>query len=237
MAFNTPATSAGWLSAKPAGFLTDLRLSTVFRDPVRPAFAPPPLLPTFYADTWGDYWSYWLVYGNTHVEPGDAQVAAVPPLSNRDAIASYLGRVNAVALVPAGVLLAGFGLGLAAAWRMRSHGLTGDSGDALLGLTIALSLLGYLFLLLRYPLLDVKAGYMLHAFPLAAVLGGIVLCRLRAAAPAAFRALAVLLVLTTAHNAGALLTRYPQWDPVRSTLTGSPHEWRMHGDLGDVPGR
>jgi hypothetical protein len=57
------------------------------------------------------------------------------------------------------------------------------------------------------------------------VLGGALLCRLRHVSPIVFRALAALLVLATVHNAGALVTRYPQWDGERSMLTGSPHEW------------
>ncbi|MGE3340311.1 MAG: hypothetical protein AB7N54_21135 [Alphaproteobacteria bacterium] len=226
-AFNTPASTTGWLSAKPAGFLSELRLSTVGRDPVRPAFAPAPLLPTLYADTWGDYWCYWLVYGNTRVESDavDALAAASPPASNRDAMARYLGRVNAVALVPSAVFLSGFGLSLAALWRLGRRAPAGDAGDALLGLTIAVSLAGYLLLLLRYPLLDVKASYLLHIVPPAAVLGGLLLCRVRAGAPRVLPVLAALLALSTVHNAAALVTRYPQWDAERSTLAGSPHEW------------
>lgn len=240
-AFNTPAAGAGWLSAKPAGFLTELRPTVLLRDPVRPSLAPPPLLPTFYADTWGDYWCYWLVYGNTRVESDavDESAAASPPQSNRETINGYLGRVNAAALLPTALMLSGFAWSLLALCRAvvrqavprpaPDGRAARGAGDALLGLTVAASLGGYLLLLLHYPNLDVKAGYMLHIFPMAAVLGGVLLCRLRGAAPRAYRVLAALLVCVSVHNAGAFITRYPQWDRERSTLSGSPHEWLTSG--------
>lgn len=223
-AFNAPAVPGWSLSAKPPGFLTSLRAGQVFREPIRPAFAPEPLLPTFYADTWGDYWCYWLVYGNTRVDD-----PAQPPLpapegavTNRAAMDRYLGRVNAVAVVPSAALLAGLVIAVLGVVRTR---VTAWGPDALLGLTIGISLAGFVFLLLRYPFLDVKVSYLLHVFPLVAALAGAALCALRRAARPAFLAALVLLSVAAAHNAGTLISRYPQWAPERAGLAGSASGW------------
>ena len=137
--------------------------------------------------------------------------------TNRDAMGRYLGRVNAVSLLPSAVLLGGILLGLAALPRVvRASGL--DDGPALTcglsALIVTLSVAGYVPLVIAVPGGGtVKPTYLLHVFPFAALLGAELLLRMRARAPRVAACLLLLLLLVGLHNAGAYLTRYRtlQW--------------------------
>lgn len=217
--FNSPAADGWSLSNRPAAFYTDLGLAKVFVDPVREAFAVGAgvaLLPVFYADFWGDYWCYWAVHA--HDPAGGWASGAVlmdvvranPAAGNLDTIAPYLGRVNAVALLPTAVVLAGAWLGLVQLAKMLTAGrATGDApGLGLAAAVLTVTAGGYFYLLVGYPALDVKAGYLLHIVPFAAVLGAAALSRVATTRPLLHRRLGLALLLAGLHNAPLFFTRY-----------------------------
>src|SRR5690606_14139247 len=109
-------------SNQPASFYVDLGLPEFFTAPVRPAFFNS-LLPRVYSTFWGDWTCYWTVcYWNDAGEyvmayqAEDWETGLDPGVhTNKHEIAPYLGRVNAVALAPTAVMLAGVGW---AGWRI-----------------------------------------------------------------------------------------------------------------------
>lgn len=212
------------LRNQPLEFYTGLGLGDVFRDPIRPSFRRQ-LLPKFYSEVWGDHECYFLVYGR---ELGTGRLVSGIRLeralatrdglgrlaTNRDNIRAYLGRVNLLALLPSAVLGAGILLGcsyLARAFLDPDACGEGDLCGGFLALLVVVSFVAYLWWLIRVPTETgdtIKATYLLHAFPLAAVLGADVLGRLRRARPYAFLGVTVALILVALHNAAAFVTRY-----------------------------
>lgn len=218
-AFNTPPGERWSLANRPAGFYSDLGLPDLFVDPVRETFAvgeSQALLPVLYADFWGDYWCYWVV--RAHDPAGGWASGQVlmdiaqsnPAASNRQTIAPYLGRVNAGALVPTAVVLAGIWLGMTRMWKtLRRREGDGDAGGlGLATIVVVVTAGGYLALLIGYPDLDVKAGYLLHAVPFLAMLGAAALAHLERTRPVLYRRVGVVLVLVGLHNAPLYVTRY-----------------------------
>lgn len=131
------------------------------------------IIPIFYSDTWGDYW------GHYYLASVDFSVwSARPP---EPAIA-YLSRANLVSLAPTIILLFGLGVGIAHIYLWLRYRQSTNIAYALLTMIILTSLGGYLWFLTRYP--DsvgdtIKAAYMLHIFPLLAILTGQFLLSLR----------------------------------------------------------
>jgi len=210
------------LANNPPHFYLGTGDGKLFTDPVRPAFRNQ-LLPKLYSEAWGDHECYFLVYGidrrtHTFLAGGELEQAqrrrraALFLETNRVEEGRYLGRVNLVALIPSAILLAGFAAGAVFAWRSwrRSEDMRG-SVLGLLWLVVFVTLLGYLVLLVLYPSPSgnmIKATYLLHALPLAAILAADLLERIRLwSKPLFFAALASLL-LVSLHNAPALLTSY-----------------------------
>lgn len=210
------------LSNNPQHFYLGTGDGRLFTDPVRPAFRNQ-LLPKLYSETWGDHECYFLVYGvdrRTHsfLAGGDLENAqrrrraAFFLRTNRVEEGRFLGRVNIVALVPSALLVAGLVAGAAFGWRSwrRSEDARGLA-LGLLWLVVVVTLLGYVVLLVLYPSPSgnmIKATYVLHVFPLAAILAADLLERIRLwSKPLFFAALASLL-LVSLHNAPALLTSY-----------------------------
>jgi len=72
-AFNRPLQSSLSLANHPPSFYTGLGDGKLFTDPVRPSFSNQ-LWPKFYAEFWGDYEAYFLIYGRdlrtNHFLPG-----------------------------------------------------------------------------------------------------------------------------------------------------------------------
>ncbi len=218
-AFND-APGARWaLSNRPMAFYADLGLPALFTDPIRERFAldgSTSLLPVLYADFWGDYWCYWVVHaedpaGGWASGPVLVEVAAAnPAASNRATIGAYLGRVNAVALLPTMTALAGLWLGLTRLWTMLVRGeLAADhSGPGLAALIVLATAGGYFALLVGYPGLDVKAAYLLPMVPFVAVLAAAALARLARSHPHHHQRLGLALLLVGVHNAPLFVTRF-----------------------------
>lgn len=191
-AFTEPLTPVSVV--RPLAFFTGLGLDHLFTNPLREQFSEPLLFwPLLYSDTWGDYWGYWLADAN-----GDGS-----------RFAPYLARLNVMGLLPSALIAAGMVSGMLAAiallrrrWDQEREGL------ALCALAVAVPFTAYVLLLLASTELDVKASYILHVFPFAAVLAAAYLSRLRERAPLVARGAEVLLMLALAHTLPALLSRF-----------------------------
>jgi hypothetical protein len=223
MAFNKPRVAAAFAN-RPSDFYFGTGNGKLFEYPLRPEFTGQ-FLPTLYADTWGDYYGYFLVYVFDHrlgrwVPPWEWEETVSEwrdrprYRTNLFSRAPYLGRTNLLALGPTALCLLGLLAGLLALPRMAGR----DSAPSvtlrpLLALTITLTLGGYFVLLLSFPPVfargtTIKAIYMLQVLPLFAVLGADLLVRLRPRSRPAFAAAVFGLGLVLLHNAPLLVTAY-----------------------------
>lgn len=209
----TPAAFNRQLSArevdhKPASFYLGLGLPQVFQDPVRPAFERQ-VLPTLYSEVWGDYYQRFLIYRGFRRPDG-----RVIQDGNRAEMGRYLGRVNAVSLLPTLVLLGGLAVGARRLRRLDQAGALdrpSEATGAVAGAVVGVSLAAYAVFLGTVPEQDgdtIKATYLVHVAPLAAFLGADFLWRLRARSPRWFTVLAIGLLLVAVHNYGTYVTRY-----------------------------
>jgi chlorobactene glucosyltransferase len=197
----------------------------LFADPVRPSLSGQ-LFPIFYADTWGDYWGYFLVYAR-NANTGDFEggnffqkVTApglVPPQisTNRFEINRYLGALNLLDLIPSALLVCGFIHGCRVLPRFLAGRAEGDSDRtiALFAMLAGASLLGFLWFLLRYQSAAqhgdlIKVTYLLQAFPALAVLAGSFIDRMWDRYPTQCRAIAGVLALIFIVEVPAFITHY-----------------------------
>jgi hypothetical protein len=218
-AFNRPASRDFSPANQPPAFYLGSGLPDLFLRPVADAF-PNQLLPIFYSETFGDYWGFFVVQSRdartgrpvTGRQRAEALVSRPEWFeTNRDRVVGYLGRVNIAALAPALLLAGGLGLGALSLARFARAGDLEEAPAAFLTLVILVSLAGYLAFLIAYPNLErgdtIKATYMLHVFPLAAVLGARALARLEERSRSAYRLSLFVLGVAFAHNLPALVTR------------------------------
>ncbi|RMG94321.1 MAG: hypothetical protein D6706_13980 [Chloroflexi bacterium] len=187
-AFNRAPESQFSLANQSRQFYLGLGDGLLFADPVRPSFANQ-LIPTFYAEFWGDYEGYFLVYvwdaaKERFVPPfawdelfGSGEI---PPyvVTNRFVINRWLGWVNGVALGVTAVFLVAFVWSGVVSWYWW-RGVKNDSKTAvysLCWLVLLISAIGYLCFLILYPNPGngdtIKATYLLHTYPLLALLTG-----------------------------------------------------------------
>ena len=222
--YGSPAAFNKWrapvaLSNRPAFFYFGTGDGLLFTDPVRPSFIGQ-FLPTMYADTWGDYYGYFLLYAwdarrDCYVRPADwddflpAKGHKKWVGTNRYSRAPDLGRVNLVSLVPSLLLALGLALGLGRAASLCAR--APERVDALAGLlavTSVASVIGYVVLLLtiRHATgTTIKSVYMLQVLPLLALLGAVFAARVKERAPRAFAFLLAALVAVALHNAPVLV--------------------------------
>ncbi len=197
-----------------------------FTNPVRNAMGSQ-FIPILYSETWGDYWAYFVVWGRD-LDSGryvyglylddrllNAQAAAgeAPTLeTNRFEIEGYLGRVNAVSLLPSAILLAGFAWGLvylsrAARARWADPALVPWALFALIVLVSVSVLLAFLAVYLPQDATMAKASYVLHIFPFLGLFAADLLVRVRARYPRTFAVVVLLLMLVALHNLPMLFSR------------------------------
>lgn len=220
LAFNQPRPAFAF-SNRP-GFFYSLSLpSALFQAPVRDAFDEQPL-PVLYADTWGDYYGYWLLTGrdagNGGPLPGD-NLLLPETVTNRAQITPYLARVNVAAVPETFLLLAGVATGI---WLAAQMGLAQAADPlrrarAIAALVCVLSVAGYWGLLVWVPNLGIKASYQFQVLPFAAFGGAAVLRSVMQPSPTLGRSLAFVLAVAIVHNAGTLFSRY--------SLIGGFYEW------------
>lgn len=207
-AFNAPPAPSLRLANRPREFLLGTGWPAIVRGPVREALDDEhgitPLAPVLYADSWGDYYCYWVVYGiesGTGAWASGDNVPLDPGLTNRFRIAAYLGRANIAGLAPTAMMCAGCLAGLRRLF-VRSHVETAAAG--LMAGIVLTTAAGFFVLLLWYPDLGHKPGYQLHVTALLAVLGARTLTiptRLQALFKAA-------IVVAAVHNAPLFVTRF-----------------------------
>jgi hypothetical protein len=139
-------------------------------------------LPILYAETWGDYWCYFLVNAwdpdTGAMFSGLTIQNALGPdwpwavKSNRDAIGGYQGRVNAAALLPTAIMVLGLIVGFRQLLDFARNPAPGPavSAAALLVVTVVVSSACYAWFLISYPNPEtsdtVKATYILHLLPM-----------------------------------------------------------------------
>jgi len=206
-------------------FSVDRTSLALFTDPIRPSLSGH-FLPIVYADTWGDYWGYFLVYvrhGNSG-EYDDGRLfqdltrttpLAVDTTTNRFSINTYLGWVNVLSVIPSLLLLGALisGLFVLFWFLIRNRRDVGDSLTALITMMVGLTLLGFCWFVLRYqsPAQNgdlVKATYLLQVFPLLALLAGVFLERVRAISIKFWIVLMGFVAVVFIFNIPAMITRY-----------------------------
>lgn len=195
------------VSNQPPEFYFGLGDGQLFADPTRPNFANQ-FIPTFYSDTWGDHWEYFLIRHDLL----DTQIP-------------YLARVNVVSLYPTLIFFGGVVLGCVYAVRAfaRHEDIPHHLMLSLILLIVIVSMLGFFWFLVTYPRLgkgsNIKATYILQVFPFAAVLGAELLERVKQRSALAFTVLVALLAAVFGHNLGAVVT---QWAFVLSAAGTMP---------------
>jgi 4-amino-4-deoxy-L-arabinose transferase-like glycosyltransferase len=161
LAYSRPVAEQWRQHGRPWSFWVDLSPGDVVRRPYQPWFRNV-LVPTVYADWWGDYWRSWRVPPSLHDEPDTLPAAQARPLR----LQSLAGLGASVAVV------AGLAALAARAWRNR------DAAAATLVLSVALLAVSFVAFLVRYPKQDgdnIKALYVLNAAPVLAVAGAVAL--------------------------------------------------------------
>jgi hypothetical protein len=221
-AFNRSLQPTFSLANNPASFYSGRGNGKLFSDPVRPSF-PNELWPKFYAEFWGDYEAYFLVYGrdlrtNTFL-PGhfleEALADGAPWLAtNRAEMAVYLGRVNWIALGLSALLAGGLLYGSLFFWRWLRGSQRGrlSRAYAFIFLLISAAVLGYSAFLIMVPNPGngdtIKATYLLHIYPLLALFAAELMEGIGKRTRFGYGLMWVMLVVTAVFVAPTLLTRY-----------------------------
>ena len=231
-AFNRQPAPAFSLANQPARFYLGLGAdeagaAKLFTDPVRSAF-PNQLLPIFYSEVWGDYWQYFVVSGfdsrtGEAISGGELEglLSQKPPLAwlvtNRFRINSYLGRVNLVSLLPTALALLAIFFCVMQWIRDMRRGENTERARAfgLVILCLVTSVAGYLWFLIMYPNAGkgdtIKATYLLHAFPLVALMVAMLLAVIRERKRLVYQLVMLLLIAVWLHNLPAMVTHYISW--------------------------
>jgi hypothetical protein len=208
-AFNRPLHSFS-LANQPPSFYSGLGNGKLFSEPVRPSF-PNQLWPKFYADFWGDYETYFLVYGRDMRSgkflPGiflEEAIALDPPWleTNRVSMSAYLGRANRLALGMSALFAAAFLFG-ANQFRLwlKGPGLQRITlSMAFIWLAALISFAGYLVFVIIVPNPGngdtVKAVYLLHTTPLIALLSAGLMDSVRARTNVGYALIWLLIIFT-----------------------------------------
>lgn len=225
-AFNREPRALSW-HVQPASFYMGMGNGYLFTDPIRPAF-PNQLWPKLYAEQWGDYESYFLVYGQDN-RTGDFFPGYTLETiwadgqwpdwfeTNRNRINRYLGWLNGLGLLVTSIYLAGIIVGMVVTGRWLLHARPDQHISlSFLWLLTLFSLVGYFLFLLLYPSPNnngdtIKATYILHIYPALALLGTAFISWLKQRNQFIYRALCVGLLLTLAFSLPAYFTRYTPW--------------------------
>lgn len=214
LAFNRASSPVFALTNQPVTFYISIGLDQLFSSPVYPAFTNH-LVPVLFSETWGDYWAH-FVYTRSHTIFSSSHGVSL----------AYLGRVNLVALIPTLVLISGVMLGIRHTVQfIRQPGylsvvpptspqmfvLRQHAFFCLLVITILVSFGFYIWFLINYPNSrgdTIKATYILHIFPLLALLAGEFLRQLHARTVIVYRLTIGLGLLVFLHNMPVMITRF-----------------------------
>lgn len=237
-AFNAHA-KPFWLQDEPPSFYFGVSRQ-LFTCPLRPNLTngDNELLATFYSEIWGDYLCHFLVWVRDTQKNEDASWTFGPWLAekhpwkdlptgletNYGPMGAYLGRVNLVSLAPSAFALVAMIEALVAVfhrWQLRDS--SEESASEQLGRIFILLLttcaaVGYAWWSALFQVASgsaIKATYVLHIFPFAAILAGLFLQNIADRKPIYARLVLALLVCVALHNLGAMITHYPAAGPFR----------------------
>ncbi|HVM71894.1 MAG TPA: hypothetical protein VMT91_09050 [Anaerolineales bacterium] len=181
---------------------TGIGTRELFEQPVRPVFDHISFFGILYSETWGDYWGYF-----TYVKPG----FATDSTGNHDTMASYLGTVNLVSILPSLLLLAGFLWGIIQVLQLRSTPTLERSALVFIAFLAVSTIAGYLWFVYRYFMhtnLVIKATYVIQFFIALLFLFAAFMEGIRKRSQLAYNMILVLLALVFVYNLPALITRY-----------------------------
>lgn len=218
-AFNKPSQPHFSFANQPPQFYraTGFKDGLLFRTPVRDQFANL-LIPTFYSETWGDYWGYMVQPYEIFLEDGFYLDRARQDPIYVDRVIAYLGRVNLVSLLPSLVLFCGVMWGLMEFIQVWRADLTTTEGvhawfQALLFLLVICSSAGYMWFLIQYrsPASGdtIKATYMIQVFVLLPLLAAEPLRWLYLRYRTLYLLVTAALLLVGVHNIPAMVTHFP----------------------------
>lgn len=203
-AFNRdPEAATTVLDLKSLEFYIGLGSGTLFTEPFRSARIVQ-IIPIFYTETWGDYWGFF------HLSQSDFSVwSGEPPTLPL----VYMGQVNRLALIPTVILLlaATFSLTQLYQWLRGNQDSSPLASYALFTIVVLVSFSGYLWFLVRYPHNvgdTIKATYVLHTFPLLALLTANFLHHLNRWNQWLYTLAILLWVVIAIHNIPMLVTQY-----------------------------
>jgi hypothetical protein len=186
--------------------------------PIRDSLIHHPVA-VFYADVWGDYWQYYLVYakesygkGRTrYAKPVDVERTARrwPANSNYATMPAYLGRACVGGAVPTALFVGGVG------WALYSlRALRRDAGAVALptlAMCVVTTIAGYVWFVASYPSDEgdtIKASYPLQLYAPLAILGAVALADMGKRWPRVGLVVVALLIIVGIHNLQACVTRY-----------------------------
>jgi len=212
------------LSNQPREFYLGTGNGVLFSDPVRPAF-PNQALPILFTEVWGDYWAYFQVWGfdeeRRRVLFGqDLERAWRDPQaklrSNSEEARPALARANLLGVAGSTWLLLALGWSTAGLLRQMVLPYTSSAiGEEMRALCVSVCLAGlaaFALFTIAFPELQrgdtLKASYLLHLFPLLALLGAALLERVRRATPRTAWLVAFALALSLAANLPRHFTSY-----------------------------
>jgi len=181
---------------------TGIGTGELFKQPVRPVFDHLSFFGILYSETWGDYWGYF-----TYIKPGYAS----DNIGNHDTMASYLGTVNLVSILPSLLLLASFLWGLLQVFRLKRPPTPGMDALVFIALLALSTILGYLWFVYRYFMhtnLVIKATYIIQFFIALLFLFAALMEEIRKRSQLAYNVIFILLALVFIYNLPSLITRY-----------------------------
>lgn len=224
-AFNRSSKTQFSFNNQPWEFYIGVSPKELFNTPVRPNF-PNQFIPIIYSEIWGDYWGYFSIYGIDTRKPEFLngyylQVALSEDhqsdwlKTNYETFSAYLGRVNSISIFPSVLILVSFVFAAIAIMDKRINGqITIHQKEvySFLLLTIFTICAGYLWFLIMYPNLGkgdtIKATYLLHIFPLVAILVGVFLEYINEKSKYFFGMIIGGLALVFVHNFLAMITHF-----------------------------
>jgi hypothetical protein len=220
--FVTTADPPRWAINRPLSFYSDINPVDVVMHPIRRdrvADSELRLVPVFYADAWGDYWCYWLLGWDSlemwAVSPA-AHMNEIKPANTRATFEPYLRTLMVAGVLPTVLMCAGLWRGISGvASRRRSR-----SADAIVlcALAAGVSLLGFAAVVSVFEVMDIKATYLLQFFPFAAILGSVMLSRIRDTSPRLSAIVHASLILILIHNLPAMFSQY--------SILGGVTDWK-----------
>lgn len=224
-AFNRPSKAQFSFKNQSLKFYIGVSPELLFRNPVRPNF-PNQFLPIFYSEMWGDYWGYFSIYGIDTRKPEFINGFTINQVlsegrhpdwleTNYETFGAYLGRVNIISIFPSVLIPVSFVFAVIAIIGKRSNGLITIHQKEIysfLLLTIGIVIAGYFWFLIMYPNLGkgdtIKATYLLHIFPLIAILVGVFFEYIKKKSKCLFRMIICGLGLIFIHNILTIITHY-----------------------------